>query len=529
MYRRLRSMLTKERLLVGCVLSLGIVIRLVHLVFLGADSPNKGGGLFAEFSQQIALHGFALPRYIPFYSAEGVPFAYPPLPFYVEAVLVYIFSLPEFLVVNLLPPCAAILALLAFHRLTRELGLGFWTRIAALLAYATMASAYVQQISAGGLAEAFGSLALVCFAIFLVRAYKRDTITDYALVGVNWAFCVVASPGSAYASVPTFLIFVLAQFAKSGWRPSLRAIAYLVMAGLIAVVVSSPYWLTVIIHHGLRVFVISFSEQHHGFSGLGTLEALLEFQMTGAKFLCNFFLFCGIAWAVLRRRWVLLAWFIVLYSIPREGEWMASVPAAILAGLGATEAFAPPLVEIVRRYGRMTEVAILIGALVLSVVGSAYLQVNERIQRHAISPEAISAMKWVEANTPSDGTFVVLVDNNPVLEWAPRIMQRTVLNVSYGTEFAVEAGKRSRIKKLDKKLDACSDFECIQSALLSSGVFPSLGPPSTCSVYLFVSHDLLSVLTSSAGEAAFELMWENDEIGVGMLLLSGGECDSGFE
>jgi hypothetical protein len=528
-YRLLKATMTKERLFVGSVLVLGCVVRFLHFVFMGVNLPHKGGGLFVEFAQQIALNGFALPRYIPFYSIEGIPFAYPPLPFYVEAVLIHVFSLPKFLVANLLPPCIAILTLLAFYWLIRELELEFWARIVALLAHATMVSAYAQQIVAGGLSEAFGSLALVCLAIFLVRVYQRGTFVNYGLVGLAWAFCVVASPGSAYASVPVFGIFVVVQFAKSDWRPGLRTVAYIVAAGLIAVVASSPYWLTVIGHHGLRVFVISFGEQHK-VPDLETWEELLAFQITGAKFLWNFMLFCGIAWAVLRRRWVLLAWFCILYSIPREGDWMVSAPAAILAGLGATEVFAPPLFEIAKRYKRRTEMIILVGVLILSLLLSFYLETNERIHRHAISPKATSAMMWVEANTPPDGKFIVLVDDDPVLEWSPQIMQRTVINVHYGAEFTVEAGKWKEIKRLDKKLDNCSDFECVQSRLLSSDAFSSSGAQSdVCSVHMLLSQARLADLTSSSVKAAFRLMWENDEIAVGMLSFSGSGCDSDVE
>jgi hypothetical protein len=522
-YPRLKSALTKERLLIGCILLLGCVVRVAHLAFLSINAPNKGGGLFLEFAQQIAAHGFAIPSNVPFYTDEGIPFAYPPLPFYVEAILIHGFSLPKFLVANLLPPLTAILTLLVFYRLTKELELKPWTRMIALLAYATMTAAFSEPISAGGLAEAFGSLSLACFAISLVRAYKRDTVASHVVVGLLWAFCVLASPGGAYASVPTFLIFAIVQLVKSKWRPSWRTVLLLIAAGLIAVVVSSPYWLTVIANHGVQVFLISFGEQHPRFINvvLDILEELIEFKITGGMFLWNVLLFCGIAWGILRRQWVLLAWLVLLYTIPREGSWLVPIPAAVLAGIGGTEVLAPVLAEVVERYKRKAEVFVVVSVLILLVIGSCYMKINEKVHNALISPEAITALEWANVNTPPESKFIVLVDN-PVLEWAPHITQRTVLNATYGTEFSVEAGRRHKFKKLNNLLDTCQDFDCIQASLSQSGAISTSKAQaySGDGIYLMISKERLSDLIPSAGaeEIVFESMWEGDEVAIGVLV-----------
>jgi hypothetical protein len=515
-YPRLKSALTKERLLIGCILLLGCVVRVAHLAFLSINAPNKGGGLFLEFAQQIAAHGFAIPSNVPFYTDEGIPFAYPPLPFYVEAILIHGFSLPKFLVANLLPPLTAILTLLVFYRLTKELELKPWTRMIALLAYATMTAAFSEPISAGGLAEAFGSLSLACFAISLVRAYKRDTVASHVVVGLLWAFCVLASPGGAYASVPTFLIFAIVQLVKSKWRPSWRTVLLLIAAGLIAVVVSSPYWLTVIANHGVQVFVSNLGAQHSHLFGFR--EDLVGFQVTGDMFLWNALLFCGLVWGILQRRWVLPVWFAVLYTIPREGWWIASIPAAITAGIGGAEVLGPPLIGIARRYQRKTEMIVLVGGLVLLIVGSTSVVIAEKVDGWEISREVVAALEWVNANTPPQSKFIVLV-NKDVIEWAPHITQRTVLNVKCGTEFA--ARERGKISRLNNLLDVCQDFDCVQASLSKSRAIPSSGVQSYSKdgLCLMISQDRLSELMSSSdtGEVGFELMWENDKVAIGLL------------
>lgn len=238
---------------VSGIILLGALLRLIHLTFVGLNMPFRYGGLFMEFSEQIALSGGSLPNTIPFYTDGGIPFAYPPLAFYIEAALLHFFSLPEFLVVNLLPPVLAVLALISFYPLVREVGLSSRAQLAALVAYAVMPAAFQNQIEGAGLAEALGSVVVIWLAISLLRTFKKGSLSDYAISGFLWAICVASSPGSAYASLLMILIFVAALIARDRKQFSLRTSGYLIAMGAVALVVSSPYWLTAINQHGIGV------------------------------------------------------------------------------------------------------------------------------------------------------------------------------------------------------------------------------------------------------------------------------------
>jgi hypothetical protein len=506
-----------RKYITASILLLGSVIRLIHLAFMRLDLPHDGAGLFMEFAHQIAAHRFRLPCCIPFYTDGGIPFAYPPLPFYVEAVFTEVLALPEFPVANLLPPFVAILALVMFQRLTQELDMTFWTRTTALLAYATMRSAFSDQIEASGLAEAFGSLSLICLAIGMVRAQERASLKRYILVGVLWAFCIVASPGSASASVPTFLIFAVTRFAQLRWRPGLRDLGLLLAAGLTAFLTSSPYWLTVITNHSPQIFLSSLGAQRR--VAFNLWETAVQSQFTGHAFLWNAMLFLGMTWALVTGRWPLVAWAIVLRVIPREGWWMASIPRGLLIGFGATEVFASRLVGAARKHKRSVETFVLILGLVLLIVHPVYKVVADKIGTTDSYPEAVAAMEWVRANTPQDARFIVMVNNN-VLEWSPRVMQRTVLNENFGTEFTPE--KHHNITEFKQRLSDCRDFDCIQSTLVSSDVVSSSQARSYLErgIYLLISKPHLAKLVDSSqdGQTAFGMVWNNSGLAVGLLL-----------
>lgn len=512
-----------RRFLITAIMLLGAAIRLVHLAFIDLARPFYRGGLYAEFSQQIAANGYRLPREVPFYTDGGIPFAYPPLTFYVAAALLDFFHLPEYPLFNLLPALFSVLTLPSFYVLIRELRLDTRTELAALLVYATLPTAYSQHLGGAGLPEAFGSLALLWFALSLARAHNRRSLHSYAMAGLFWALCVVASPGTAYASVPTFGIFAIVQLARGEQRPRAHTLTLLAMCGVVAVAVSGPYWLTVMLNHGPGIFFETLAAQHAGrladiLSRVLSLRAL-QFSGTPAPFFWSVALFCGAVWSVLNRQWVLLAWFAVLYAIPREGYWMAAIPAAILAGIGCTQVLVPLLVNLVRSHPRLPERPAVAGALLLllgiSIVLTPFAQMARNVaaaNREKLQPSrrALQAMDWVRTNTPADSKFIVLYDSY-VKEWVPHIARRTVLNMAFGSEWEPEEAER--IKGLGP-LNDCRDFDCIQRHVERRMGYAE--------VYLYLERKRLSSMQVVPGggrtpRASFELIWKNSEVGVGLL------------
>ena len=517
--------------LVVVVLLFGTAVRLVHLAFVDTSLPFRYGGLFVEFSQRLAANHYLLPQRVPFYTDGGIPFAYPPLPFYVEAVLLDVFSLPKFSVATLLPPAIAVLSVPSFYLLTRELGLSFRTRLAALVAFAGMPVAFREQIDGAGLSEAFGTLALLWLAISLVRAHNKETAGSYGLVGLFWAICLVSSPGSAYASIPTMLIFALVQFARAEWRPSARIIGLLGVAVAIAGAASSPYWLTVIANHGVMIFVDTVVDQHEArlpapWMIITEFPEIQDF-VSGApapfffparsRYLWDVAILGGVVWALFRRQWALLVWFVVLFSIPREGRWLAAIPAALLAGIGIAAAFGPFLVRPGQSYLRKVgQVAIVGGSALLLgmyVIFIPIVTIRDMVTVLYRGPsyDAVAGMEWAMENTPAESKFIVLA-HEQVKEWTPQVARRTVLNITYGAEWEPEELKR--INWLEVLLNACADFDCIQAAVTEMMGYDE--------VYLYAERGRLSRLRSGS-RTKFELMWENSEVAIGRLISTSGE------
>ena len=172
--------------------------------------PYDLGGLFYQMSVEIIDNGFALPAAIPYYYPGGLPFAYPPLPFYLQALFLRFINPGLFVAVNLLPALFSLLSLVAFVPLARRALPKRWAALAAVFTFAALPVAYVEQVQAMGLAESLGTLCLVLYTLSLLWAKDGKPITAWVVPGVLLALCALA--GALFAFTLSLDEFVITYF-----------------------------------------------------------------------------------------------------------------------------------------------------------------------------------------------------------------------------------------------------------------------------------------------------------------------------
>ena len=509
---------TPRRHLVIGIMLLGAAVRLGHLLVIDLHLPFHLGGLFAEFAAQIAAHRYALPTTIPFYTPGGIPFAYPPLPFYLEALLIDGLALPKFAVVNALPPLLSTLTLPAFHRLTGELGFNSAARLAALLVYAILPGAFLEHLEAAGLAEALGSLAIIVLAAGLARACREDSWRSHALAGLGLALGVLASPGSAYASGLMILIAAGARLARTARDRLAVALGGLALVLAVGAVVASPYWLAVISRHGVQVFWEPWAARHHAYWA-ETIWYAGGFRVSGIPSLYRLpwdgLLLAGLCYGLVRRRWALAAWLLAFLAVPQERGWITPIPAALLAGLA--------LADLVGRRrnpspgaGRRRRAIVLAG---LAVLGGGYalaadiLTIQGKLAdaNGILTADDMAAMEWARQTTPPDAAFVVLPFKAAIAEWTPHLARRTVLNMRYGAEW--QPAENDRIEALNAALGQCEDLDCWRRSLRAFG-YPGER------VYLLLDRAHVPWLNpATSAEGGFEWLYENGKDFIGRLAL----------
>ena len=467
----------------------GVVIRCIHLFLIDlTHEPFRLGGLFIAFADEITSHSFQLPVNIPYYSSGGIPYAYPPLGFYVEAGLLRIFPGQIFALASLLPPLVSVLALgLAARFFYRWAGGWNFRSISALAAYALLPNAFYNQIDAAGLAESFGSLALVIY-FELISAYQQNRSLKSALyAGLGLALCVLSSPGSAIGAAFVSLALVVDTLISLRWTDKLDPYQQLFVIGSTGLAVSAPYWLTVVLNHGLSIFLTPVGMQYEE-SGQASVLGKLQgswftygvLQQDGVYF-WSIAILLGIGWLLWQRRFFLPFAFLVLFSIPRENAWVTAFPAALLVAHGVVDVLVPTVksmsVSTLRiRTGIMWAA---FGLISLSLIMQAFELVNlqMRDENWKLKATQVEALRRAHEIVPAAAQVIVL-GNGGLREWAPYLLQREVLNTEFGLEW--QPAEYRQIVAANQRLNEAENWqeaaEAVRSLTNAKQVYIVLDP-----------------------------------------------------
>lgn len=492
-------------------------LRIYHLFQMdAAHEPFRLGGLFLLFSQQIAENGFQLPASIPYYSQGGIPFAYPPLAFYVEALFLKLFPQQEILLVNWLPPLVSILTLvLCYVWLQRTWRDRPWHVLAALFAYGFLPTAFANQVEAAGLAEAFGGLTL--FGLFAaINSYQRSPGWKPALLtGASLGLCVLASPGSAVAGAMLGGLWGLEQviLLRNAPENRLRALLHTVCAALLGILLSAPYWLTTILVHGRGIFILPLLAQYDANPKKPYLPNLIDnltsFHLTqdGWAFFWNGVVFLGLLWLVLRGRWQLPLAFLALFSIPRENAWLTALPASLLFAHGWMDFLAPVAPSPSTRRVRVLAFGVLAAVLGWAIIQSFELRQALVIdQQWKISAEQVQKLQENRDLIPPDAQVLVL-GNDALLEWSPVLLQREVINTKFGLEW--QPAELQQVFLLNQSLQHAQNWNDILQAVKKQGL----------QIPIYIVSTEKKALTALSRESAglFTLKLETPALQIGIL------------
>jgi len=268
--------------------------------------PAFGAGLYAQIAREIAANGYVPPARIPLYTTEGVPFAYPPLQFYVFAVVLET-GLDPVSVSRVLPGVAVVLASLPAYLLGRDLADSRPAGAAAATFVALNPQVLQWHVSAGGVVRAFAALYALTAVYF---AYRSFATTDrWPVVAGAVAF------GVTVLSHPTYALFVVCStlVCYATESRTLEGFGRGVAIGFGGVVLAAPWLAWALATHGPGVFASAAGT--HGGVGGGVADPLFGFTRHDVIPL--------LAGAVLlvRRRYFLPSWLVVselAFSQPRS-------------------------------------------------------------------------------------------------------------------------------------------------------------------------------------------------------------------
>lgn len=421
-------------LLFVATLIFGIWLR-INPVLL-ARFPMNDGGMFYTMIDDLRKNAYSLPLYTS-YNNQQIPFAYPPLAFYVVGFLTDWLHLSVLNLLLWLPAILNIATIPAFFLLANAM---LETRIKAALAtliYMLVPLSMDWFLMGGGLTRGMGQLFLILTCWGATRLFQQFSWKMLTLTILTGALVSLCHPESALLTVISCAL--IWAFAPRNWQNVRSAAAVCVgVAALIA-----PWLITVVRAHGLQPFLNA--AQTSG-TQLLLWRSVFTFDFT-LEALPGFVAVLGLIGLFLKiseRKYLLPVWVALPFFInPRSASRAAILPLAMLAAIALLDVILPVLVTHGMRviHKRSQTIGLLLtGWIVLLMFGAAY-SLGIRMAANSLSQADQQAMAWVQQNTPADARFVIVTGESaqllrdPLQEWFPALTGRTSQTTLQGREW----------------------------------------------------------------------------------------------
>jgi hypothetical protein len=435
---------------------------------LVAGYPVGDGGMFAVMVDDLKASHYGLPAFTT-YNHSNIPFAYPPLGFYAGRIAADLFGLTALQALRWVPPFFASLSILAFYWLAFRLFENKYYASVSTLFFALMPRALSWFVSGGGLTRSPGQFFMLLTLAAIVRLYKENQHRDVFLAGLFAGLTIMSHPEAAVHMIASvmFLWFALAR--------SRIAFLQLVGVGVIALIVSAPWWATVLHYHGLEPIL---SAAQTGQKSLAVLN-LLSFDFTEEVFatLIAVLGLLGLGHRLIHRDYLLPLWLVVPFFVEgRSAVLPAAIPLAMLAAVGFVDVVLSALLAGTgKEMGKSDLVSVTEFGLfvyLLCYLAFSTSQFGLQLSGTTLSVPDRQAMNWVRENTPADSEFLVLTGTNAitcdwVLEWFPALTDRRSIFTVQGTEWTKGASFASYVRST-YEVQRCltdGDLSCLDAAV----------------------------------------------------------------
>ena len=453
---------------------IGLAIRLAPA--LQTNFPLNDGGLFYEMILDLQAARYALPDFATYNNAD-IPFAYPPLAFYLAGLLADLFHIPLLDILRLLPPIISALAIPAFYLLAKEVTDSKLQIVFGIFAFTLLPRVFAWHIMGGGITRSFGFIFALLTMTSAYRFYEGHEMRHLLACILLGALTVLTHPEATVHTAITALVFYL-------WKDrSLKGILLSlgIAAGILAL--TSPWWGLVVSRYGIDPFLASMTAAgQDSFNPLVGLFIFFRFLFTEEAFLPILALLglVGIFASLARKQTLIPGWMLLIHLIePRGGTQYMMVPLALLIGYALENVILPALHpgkekinspgniqrELERVLGGKTMRYFILFVFAYSLM-SAYTTGQNIKDDISLQPADLESFAWVRENTPADSQFLLVTVQHPFRdawsEWFPVLAERRSQATVFGYEWVNDGQFRERVDAYND-LQACSyqDTACL--------------------------------------------------------------------
>jgi hypothetical protein len=445
------------------------------------DAPINDGGLFYQMTVDLQDNNYRLPVYSSYNQLE-IPYAYPPLSFYTIGIVSEITRIELFDLFRVLPAFISFLTIPVFYFLAREILENKAQNSLAVLIFALIPASYDWLIMGGGLTRSMGflfSLLTLHQAVLLYQSKNKFCIPG---VSIFAAITVLSHPEASIQTITGVL--VLFWF----YGRHRQGIIHSIITSISVLVLSSPWWLTVIMNHGLSPFLAAGQTSWHN---LGIIYQVWKFNFTGeiGLTITGVLALVGLFFLLTKKEYLLPGWLIITFFIdPRSAPIYLTPILAMLAAItaenllklfneaeildnnqknSANQNWAENLFA-----GKFSKLFFLF--ILTQWIYSAYFVPIYRTVNISLTSEDLSVFEWINKNIPT-GSRIAIVTNlkpltDPVSEWFPALTKSINVSTPQGHEW-IPGTNFDEILQQYIDLQSCSNQEvtCLEDWEDSTG------------------------------------------------------------
>lgn len=446
---------------------------------LNLTLPLNDGGLFYAMTRDLQDNHFLLPVVTSFNNAN-IPYAYPPLAFYLYGFVSSLTGWPLMDMFRTLPPLFSTLSIPAFYFLARAfLKDKVRSGIAANL-FAVLPASYILLIMGGGVTRSLGFLFYLLTLHSAYHMYIQGRWKDVVFTILFGTLTSLSHPESALRAAAGAL-YIYLFFARNR-RGAVHT--FFVFVGVM--LLTSPWWATVMSNHGLEPFIAaSRTGGHQPAVILAFIYGLFKNMLTEDIFLgfIGSLAMVGVIIQCTRKDLFFPLWLLITLIVePRNS---AVYLAVVVAGLGSiglidglfrilgsfTNAISFPD-QIHNRLemllvGTMNKI-IIIYLLIFSLISSNSI-VRQLASTYTVSQDDFNAIEWVNTHVRMGEAFLFM--NTPSIpEWFPVLTHATTVGLVQGQEWKNKDFQS--LLSLGNNLDLCieQNFECLKEWENQSGL-----------------------------------------------------------
>ncbi len=428
--------------------------------------PLGYAGLFQLEIDLIKDGGFTLPRSIPWYGPGGIPAAYPFLGLYLGAAAEHFFHVSALNYLRFAPALlslAAVVALYFFaHQVTKSRGKAVLAATLTALTY----EIYAVHATAAGIVRGGALLFMLVALIFTWKAVKGQSRSKWVLLlaGLFTAFTMMTHVSYVVFLVLTAGLLWLSQL-TSQWKSTTMK---LVVIGILGLVLSSPWWGTVISRYGFSTLMNA--SNSHGTLAMvsrllsGDFNYIIDnlFSSWGEIPLIGFSLL-AVVYSLFKRKYFLFFWFAATFLFVSDRRFLILVGAILSA-----EVIHNLFTE--KQTALRSQWRLVFGSLLL--LGFIWVRFFHLIKSlpPTLNENLVSATEWIKENSDPSDQFLFFIKDHDTAEWGPYLTQRVPAIGHWGSEWL---GNYPYRYDQWKQLSACAQtntLDCLEKLTAENGL-----------------------------------------------------------